>query len=60
LSESLDEYLRAVVATLYTAVDTGMKNVADAPEVTDKVIADCDEILDVIMAGDVKEWVGAD
>jgi hypothetical protein len=30
---------------------------ANDPKVIENAIADCKEILDVIMAGDVKEWL---
>jgi hypothetical protein len=50
--------LREVVATLKQVVDQGMRHVQDEPDTTDQSIADCAEILGVIMQGDVAEWVG--
>jgi hypothetical protein len=52
LSAALDDYLREVVQTLHSAVNQGMRQ-PDA----DRQITDCQEILRVIMAGDVKTWL---
>jgi hypothetical protein len=58
IAQPLDEYLREVVLTLHTAVNQGMRHAKDDPQATRGVIADCEEILSVIMAGNVQEWVG--
>jgi hypothetical protein len=58
LAQPLDHYLREVVQTLQTAVSQGMRRAADDPRAATPQIADCEEILHVIMAGDVKEWLG--
>jgi hypothetical protein len=58
LSAPLDDYLREVVQTLHTAVSQGMRRAADDPKAASPQIADCEEIIGVIMAGDVKEWLG--
>ncbi len=58
LSAPLDDYLREVVQTLHTAVNQGMKRAADDPRAATPQIADCEEIIGVIMAGDIKEWLG--
>ena len=58
LAQPLDDYLREVVQTLQTAVSQGMRRAADDPQAAAAQIADCEEILHVIMAGDVKEWLG--
>ena len=54
--EPLDEHLLEVVRALSGAVKQGVSH-TDDPKVVDKAIADCKEILDVIMAGNVKEWL---
>jgi hypothetical protein len=54
----LDDYLMQVVQTLHTAVNQGMRRVADDPQGATQQITDAEEIIDIIMAGDVKEWVG--
>jgi hypothetical protein len=58
LAASLDDYLREVVQTLHTAVNQGMRRAADDPRAATQQVSDCEEILQVIMAGDVKEWLG--
>jgi hypothetical protein len=58
IAESLDDYLREVVLTLHAAVNQGMRRAADDPKAASPQIADCQEILTVIMAGNVKEWLG--
>ena len=39
------------------AVGTGIPHLKDDPKIVDQAIADCKEILDVVMEGNVKEWV---
>ena len=56
IAEPLDEHLLEVVRALHGAVKQGVSH-TDDPKVVDKAIADCKEILDVIMAGNVKEWL---
>ena len=55
-TEPLDEHLLEVVRALHGAVKQGVSH-TDDPKVVDKAIADCKEILDVIMGGNVKEWL---
>jgi hypothetical protein len=52
----MDEHLKAVVQALYGAIKQGIPHVKE-PEIVDKAIADCKEILDEIMAGKVEEWL---
>ncbi|HEV7665729.1 MAG TPA: hypothetical protein VGQ62_19520 [Chloroflexota bacterium] len=59
IAAPLDDYLREVVQTLQTAVSQGMRRAADDPHAATTQIKDCAEILDVIMAGDVKDWLPA-
>jgi len=58
LSEPLDDYLREVVVTLKQVVDQGMRHIQDDPAATLRSIADCEDMLGMIMQGDVAEWVG--
>ena len=55
-TEKLDEHLLQVVRALHGAVKQGVSHSNDS-KVVDNAIRDCKEILDVIMAGDVKEWL---
>jgi hypothetical protein len=57
IAAPLDDYLREVVQTLHTAVNQGMRKAADDPKAATPQIADCEEIISVIMAGDVKDWL---
>jgi hypothetical protein len=54
--EKLDEHLLEVVRALHGAVKQGMTHANDA-KVVDDAIRDCKEILAVIMAGNVSEWL---
>jgi hypothetical protein len=54
--EKLDEHLLEVVRALNGAVKQGVSHSND-PKFMDNAIADCKEILDVIMAGKVTEWL---
>lgn len=55
-TEQLDAHLLEVVHALHGAVKQGVSHTDDA-KITDKAIEDCKEILDVIMAGKVNEWL---
>jgi hypothetical protein len=57
LAEPLDDYLREVVQTLHAAVNQGMRRAADDPAAASPQLQDCQEILSVIMAGDVSSWL---
>lgn len=57
ISGPLDDYLREVVQTLHAAVNQGMRRAADDPRAAGPQIADCEEIIGVIMAGDVTGWL---
>lgn len=58
LAAPLDDYLREVVQTLHTAVNQGIRRAADNPTAATQQIADCEDILHVIMSGDVNQWLG--
>ena len=55
-TEQLDAHLQEVVRALHGAVKQGVSH-TDDPKVVEKSIEDCKEILDVIMAGKVEEWL---
>jgi hypothetical protein len=55
-TEKLDEHLLEVVRALHGAVKQGVSH-SNEPKVMDNTIRDCKEILDVIMAGNVSEWM---
>jgi hypothetical protein len=55
-TEKLDEHLLEVVRALHGAVKQGVSHSND-PKVVDSAIRDCQEILEVIMVGNVSEWL---
>lgn len=55
-TEKLDEHLLEVVRALHGAVKQGVSHSDDA-KVVDNAIRDCKEILDVIMTGNMTEWL---
>jgi hypothetical protein len=55
-AEALDQHLLQVVGSLHAAVKQGVSH-AKEPEVMDHAIRDCKEILDVVLEGDVKQWL---
>ena len=57
IAEPLDNFLQQVVQTLHSAVNQGIQNM-DNPQASEKIVKDCEEMLAVIMEGDVKEWIG--
>jgi hypothetical protein len=54
--EQMDEHLMEVVRALHGAVKQGVSH-KNEPQIMDKAIEDCKEILDEIMKGKVKEWL---
>ena len=55
-TDKIDEHLLEVVRALHGAVKQGVSH-KDNPKIMEQAIKDCKEILDVIMAGNVKEWL---
>lgn len=56
-AEELDEHLKDVVQALHRAVNWAMPHVKDDPKIVDKAVHDCKEILDVVMEGNISEWL---
>ena len=55
-SEKLDQHLLEIVGALRRAVKQGVSHSKDA-KIAERAIDDCKEILTVIMAGNVSEWL---
>jgi hypothetical protein len=55
-TRQLDEHLLEVVRALHGAVKQGVSH-KDDPKIMATAIQDCKEILDVIMEGNVQEWL---
>jgi hypothetical protein len=56
-TEALDQQFKEFIQALKSAVGSAMPHLKDDPQTVDKAIADCKEILDVVMEGNVKEWL---
>jgi hypothetical protein len=52
----LDDHLKDVVQALHGAINWAMPHMND-PKIVDKAIEDCKEILDVVIEGNVSEWL---
>jgi hypothetical protein len=57
-AHALDQFLHDIVRALHTAVDRGTAAARSDPAETDRALADCQEMIDLVMAGQVEEWVG--
>jgi hypothetical protein len=56
-TDALDEQFKEFIQALKSAVGSAMPHLKDDPKAVDKALADCKEILDVVMEGNVKEWL---
>jgi hypothetical protein len=59
-AHALDEFLHDIVRALHAAVTRGIATARTDPKETDLALADCKEMIDTVMAGQVQEWVGED
>lgn len=57
-SQALDEYMEELVRALHAAVKGALPHLHDDPTLVDRAIRDCQEILDVVLEGDVTAWLG--
>lgn len=56
-TDALDQQFKEFIQAIKKAVAAGIPHLKDDPKVVDQSIADCKEILDVVMEGNVKEWL---
>jgi len=56
-TDALDQQFQEFIQALKKAVGTGIPHLKDDPKIVNQSIADCKEILDVVMEGNVKEWL---
>jgi len=56
-TEAIDQHLKQMVQALHAAVNRAIPHVNDNPKLVDQAVRDCKEILDVILEGNVSEWV---
>ena len=57
-THALDEHLKEMVLALHAAVNRAMPHVNDDPALVDQALRDCQEILEVVLEGNVTEWLG--
>ena len=56
-TEELDQQFKEFIQAIKRAVGTGIPHLKDDQKIVDQAITDCKEILDVVMEGDVKQWL---
>jgi hypothetical protein len=56
-TDALDQQFKEFIQGIKKAVGAGLPHLKDDPKIVDQSIADCKEILDVVMEGNVKEWL---
>ncbi len=59
-THALDEFLRDIVRALHAAVTRGVASAKTDPVQTDRALADCKDMIDTVMAGQVQEWIGTE
>ena len=57
-SRALYDHLQEMVLAIHAAVNRAMPHLNDDPGLVDRAIRDCQEILDVVLDGNVAEWLG--
>ncbi|MDE3113553.1 MAG: hypothetical protein KGN00_10250 [Chloroflexota bacterium] len=57
-THALDEFLHDLVRALHKAVERGIAAARSDQAETDRALADCKDMIDLVMAGQVEEWVG--
>jgi hypothetical protein len=56
-THALDEHMKEMVLALHAAVNRAMPHIKDDPKLVDQALRDCEEILDVVLEGNVSEWL---
>ena len=56
-TQALDEHMKEMVLALHAAVNRAMPHLKDDPKLVDQALRDCEEILEVILDGDVAGWL---
>lgn len=57
-TQALDDHLKEMVLALHAAVNRALPHVKDDPRLVAQALRDCQEILDVVLEGNVSEWLG--
>ncbi|MGZ8467521.1 MAG: hypothetical protein ACXWXT_18405 [Candidatus Binatia bacterium] len=56
-TQAMDDHLKDMIQALQRAVGSAIPHIKDDPKAVDQAIEDCKEILDVVLEGNVKEWL---
>ena len=57
-TQALDACMEEMVRALHATVNRAMKHVNDDPKLVDQAVRDCTELLEVVLEGNVSEWLG--
>lgn len=56
-TQALDDHMKDMIVALQRAVGAAIPHIKDDSKLVDKAIDDCKEILDVVIEGNVEEWL---
>lgn len=56
-THALDEHLKEMILALHAAVGRALPHVNDDPALVDQALRDCAEILEVVLDGNVADWL---
>ena len=59
-ARALDDHLKEMVLALHAAVNRAIPHIKDDPALVDQALRDCEEILEVVLDGNVAEWLGSE
>ena len=59
-ARALDDHLKEMVLALHAAVNRAIPHIKDDPALVDQALRDCEEILDVVLDGNVAEWLAGE
>lgn len=57
-AHALDEFLHDIVRALHAAIARGVAGLKSDPAETDRALAVSQEMIDLVMEGQVQEWIG--
>jgi hypothetical protein len=57
-TQALDEHMKEMVLALHAAVTRALPHLKDDPNLVEQALRDCKEILNVVLEGNVSEWLG--
>jgi len=57
-ARALDDHMQEMVRAIHAAVNRALPHLHDDPGLVDHAIRDCQEILELVLEGNVAEWLG--